>query len=270
VTRRLSHIGKELQSRIKVFFDSSPGLDATPLEICQSVLEDVERKVQPVGRGRRIFPYNQITVRLKQAETDRPGLEAAFNGMEAKVRERLGELQCEAPTAIDVRVSFVKKTPAGWTSDQQFSVDYNSETEAAVEPGEKPPRPPLHITIVRGAATEEAYTFTEPNISIGRTADPTDGLGRVRHNRVAFLDTVDGITETVGRAHARLRLEPKTGEYSIFDEGSSNGTSIIRDGATILVPPRDPRGVRVQSGDEIQVGRAVIRVSIQQALGSGL
>lgn len=265
MTVRLLHIGKELQSRLKVFFDSSPGPDATPLEICQAVLEDVEFKVQPVGRGRRIFPYSRITVRLRQAETDRPGLEAAFNGMGARVRERLGELQCEAPDAIDVRVSFVKKAPAGWTSDQLFSVDYHSDAETAAEPREKPPRSPLHITILRGAATEEAYTFTEPNISIGRTADPTDGLGRVRRNRVAFLDTVDGITETVGRAHARLRLDPKTGEYRIFDEGSSNGTAIIRDGATIVVPPRDPRGVRVQSGDEVQVGRAVIRVSYEKA-----
>jgi hypothetical protein len=244
-----------------VFFDSAPGPDATPLEICQAVLEDVERRAQPVGRGRKVFPYSRITVRLRQGETDRPGLEAAFGGMGARVRERLAELQCQAPDAIDVRVSFVKKAPAGWTSDQLFSVEYHSDAEASVEPREMPPRPPLQITIVRGAATEEAYTFTEPNISIGRMADPTDELGRVRRNRVAFLDAVDGITETVGRAHARLRLEPKTGEYRIFDEGSSNGTSIIRGGATIAVPPRDPRGVRVQSGDEIQIGRAVIRLS---------
>jgi hypothetical protein len=47
-----------------------------------------------------------------------------------------------------------------------------------------------------------------------------------------------------------------------MDEGSSNGTSVIRNGAAIPVPPRDPRGVRVQSGDEIQVGRAVLRLTI--------
>lgn len=262
MTGRLAHIGKELQSRLKVFFDSSPGPDATPLEICQAVLEEVERKVQPVGRGRRLFPYSRIIVRLRPPDADRPGFEAAFASMTARVRERLGELRCEAPGALDVRVSFVKKAPAGWAAEQLFSIEYPNDPEAAAEPREKPPLPVLRITVLRGAATDQAYTFTDPNISIGRTADPTDGLGRVRRNRVAFLDTVDGITETVGRAHARLRREPETGEYRLFDEGSSNGTSIVRDGTAILVPPRDPRGVRVQSGDEIQIGRAVIQLTI--------
>jgi hypothetical protein len=118
------------------------------------------------------------------------------------------------------------------------------------------------VAVLRGAATESTYTFSEPVISIGRSPDLTDDLGRVRRNRVAFLDTVDGVTETVGRAHARLRFDTVSKEYRLFDDGSSNGTAIIRGGATIAVPPRDPRGVRVQSGDEVQVGRAVIRVIV--------
>lgn len=257
MTGRLSHIGKELQSRLKVFFDTSPGPHATPLEICQAVLDDVERKVQPVGRGRRVFPYTRIAVRLCQADADRAGLDAAFTGMDARVRERLRELRCEAPPAIDVRLTLLKKPPAGWPSTQLFAVDYHGDAPA---PQPTSAAPALRVTVLKGAAAEESYTFTEPNISIGRTPDPTDALGRVRRNRVAFLDTVDGITETVGRAHARLRRDAKSGDYRLFDEGSSNGTSILRDGATIAVPPRDPRGVRLCSGDEIQVGRAVIKV----------
>ncbi len=116
--------------------------------------------------------------------------------------------------------------------------------------------------MLRGATTANTYTFTDSTISIGRSTDPTDELGRVRRNRVAFLDTVDGVTETVGRAHARLRFDGPTEGYRLFDEGSSNGTSIIRAGTTIAVPPRDPRGVRVQSGDEVVIGRAVIRVTL--------
>ena len=76
------------------------------------------------------------------------------------------------------------------------------------------------------------------------------------------IDTVDGITETVGRAHARLRFDAATGDYRLFDEGSSNGTSVVRDGDVIVVHRRDPRGVRVRSGDEIQVGRALLRITI--------
>jgi pSer/pThr/pTyr-binding forkhead associated (FHA) protein len=85
----------------------------------------------------------------------------------------------------------------------------------------------------------------------------------VRRNDVAFLDSVDGVTETVGRAHACFRCDQERGEYQIFDDGSSNGTWIVRKGTTILVPPKDPRGVRVESGDEILFGRAAVRVSIE-------
>jgi hypothetical protein len=37
---------------------------------------------------------------------------------------------------------------------------------------------------------------------------------------------------------------------------------LLRGGRTIRVPPRDPRGLRVQSGDEVQLGRALIRLTI--------
>ena len=58
-----------------------------------------------------------------------------------------------------------------------------------------------------------------------------------------------------GRAY-----DAATRAYWLFDDGSSNGTSIVREGTTIHVAPRDPRGVRVRSGDEVHVGRAVVRV----------
>ena len=49
----------------------------------------------------------------------------------------------------------------------------------------------------------------------------------------------------------------------MFDEGSSNGTHVIRAGTSIAVPARDPRGVRVRSGDEIQFGRARVRIKVR-------
>ena len=37
----------------------------------------------------------------------------------------------------------------------------------------------------------------------------------------------------------------------------------LRDGEMIVVHARDPRGVRVRSGDEIHLGRAVLRIEIR-------
>jgi hypothetical protein len=259
VKGRLSQIGRQW-SRLRDFFDGPPDADAPPLEICGAVLDALERRVQPVGGGRRVFPYNRIIVRVAPVSADRPALQAAFDTLATRLRARLEELQCDGPAAIDVKALFLKKAPDDWPQGRLFSIE--CENDPAPEPADIRRRT-LHIAVLKGAATAAAYRFREPAIYVGRSVEATDGNGRVRRNDVAFLDSVDGVTETVGRAHARFLLDERSGEYRIFDEGSHNGTWIVRRGVTIFIPPRDPRGVRVDSGDEVRLGHALIRVSIQ-------
>ncbi len=258
MTARLKEISRDWQTRLKRFFEGPLDAAATPLEICQAVLDDVEGKVEPLGRGRRSFPYNRVVIRINRSTpADSARLPAAFAALPERIRERLKELQCT--DAVDVKVAMLKKTPPEWAANQLFAVEYHS---SAPKPAASAEVVPVQIVVLKGAATSKTYHFTEPVISIGRTTNPTDDRGHVRRNRVAFLDKVDGVTETVGRAHARLRFDPNTRDYHVLDEGSSNGTAVLRGGATIPVPPRDPRGVRVQSGDELQVGRALVRLTV--------
>jgi hypothetical protein len=268
MTARLAGLAektRDLHARLKKFFDTPLDAASTPLEIRHAILDDVERRVEPIGRGLRVFPYTRLSIRIKQVQPDRAPLESALEGLEADIRERLREVRCEPPRVLEVRVVYLRKSPPEWRPDQMFAVDCarEAQVQAPVAPAAaSAPVPSLRVTVLKGAATETRYTFTDPVVSIGRSEDPTDALGRVRRNRVAFVDTVDGVTETVGRAHARLRFDQEAHEFRLFDDGSSNGTSIIRGGSTIAVQPRDPRGVRIQSGDEIQVGRAVLRVTV--------
>jgi FHA domain len=263
VTVRLLDIGKDLHTRVRKFFDTPLDERATPLEICQAVLQEVEEKVQPLGRGRRVFPYTRLAVRIRPSGNDGSAIDAAFADLDRRILERLEELRCDAPSSLDVTIETLESVPPAWPPDRFFSIEYHRANDAR---GAKHQAPPLlHITVVKGAATEPAFTFNEPNIAIGRTDEPTDGLGRMRRNRLAFIDVRDGVTETVGRAHARLRFDPTSGSYLLFDDGSSNGTAIVRDGATIPVPRLDPRGILVRSGDEIQVGRALLRIEIGEA-----
>lgn len=264
--RTLAGFGKDVHTRIRTFFDTPLGLEATPLEIAQAVLDTLERQVQPVGRGRRVFPFSAINVRVLATESTAPGVVAAFRDLEVRVLERLAEVRCEAPQALKVDVAPLTQAPGTWTPEQVFDIEY-----VAV-----PPAPPaiadrlataaavvtLHVTVLAGTVIDGPAAFTDATVSIGRSADPCDDQGRPRRNRVAFVDDADGINETVGRAHACLKRDRQTGEYRLFDEGSRNGTSIVRDGEVIAVHRRDPRGVRVRSGDEIHLGRAAIRVEI--------
>lgn len=256
MTRRFAQFTRNLQVRLERLFDAPLDADASPIEITQAVADEIERRVQAVGRGRRVFPYARVVVRILGTNGERPALEAAFAGLGDRLRERLAELGCETAGALDVRVVLLKKLPADWTPGRPFAIEYQAGAAARQTTGP----PAMTITILKGAASKKAYTFAEPLVAIGRTADPTDEDGRIRRNRVAFLDTVDGVTETVGRVHAQIRFDSGRGEYRLYDDGSSNGTSVVRDGAAIRVPPRDPRGIRLSSGDEIHVGRAVLRV----------
>jgi hypothetical protein len=272
---RLTSLGKGIQSRIRTFFDTPLDATATPLEITQAVLDEVERQVQAVSRGRRVFPFVEVTVRVCGTSASRPAMAAAFDGFGARIRERLTEVRCDPPRLLDVRVDCLDAAPAEWAAGRVFDVSFVADPAlAAAGPAAAASAargtatsiapPVLHVTVLAGTVEPTTGRFTEGTVSIGRSADPEDGLGRVRRNRLAFVDVVDGINETVGRAHARLRSDAVTREVRVFDEGSRNGTSILRDGEVITVHRRDPRGVRLRSGDEIRLGRAVLRIEIDE------
>jgi len=263
VSPRLWQIGRGLQGRVKDFFEAAPAADASPLELLQATLDQLERKVQAAGRGRRVFPYDRIAVRISQAGADAIAIDAIFRQLEERLRDRLKELQCESPEALVTSVT-INDEGAGQQGQPLLDVECFSE------PVERPAPAPasdkafqtVRITVVKGQCAAPDYVFEEPIVTIGRLVEATDAFGQIRVNDVAFLDVRDGVNETVGRAHARLQFDRATGHYHLFNEGSSNPTSIVRSGRTLRVAPRDPRGVRVQSGDQLQLGRAILRLTI--------
>jgi hypothetical protein len=254
-------MGRELQARVKNFFDGPLDPAASPLELLQATLAALEEKVQPAGRGARIFPYNRILVRIAQPSGDRDAITAVFRQLDERLRDRLRELRCDVPVSLTTDVSVIADADAPLLSVecvQDNVIQPASTTEATI--AAKPTT--VAIAVLKGTCEQPEYSFTEPTIAIGRTPDPVDALGNIRRNLVVFVDARDGISETVARAHARLQRNPDTGEYHLFNEASSNPTVLLRGGRSIRVPPRDPRGLRVQSGDEVQLGRALIRLTI--------
>jgi hypothetical protein len=262
VTARLWHLGRDLHSRLKDFFDDPLAADATPLELLHATLDQLETKIQPAGRGRRIFPYDRIMVRITQRSADVAAVQAIFSGLEPRLRERLQELRCDPPDVMEVSVSVCEADGDG--QQPVLSLECSAAERERPSPNVTATGyPALRLTVVKGQCAESEYVFEEPVVAIGRTAEPADAFGQVRYNHVAFLEERDGINETVGRAHAKLQFDPASGHYHLFNEGSSNPTSILRSGRVIRVAPRDPRGIRVQSGDQLQLGRAVLRVTVE-------
>ena len=151
----------------------------------------------------------------------------------------------------------LKKRPAAWTPTRWFSIDCQTRDEAA-RGAVSSSSPLLKVSVLKGSASRKSYAFTEATVLVGRTAEVVDRSGRVRANDLAFDDR----SATVSRAHARFKYDAAQRGYRVLDDGSARGTRVLRGGSSIAVP-HDPRGVRLESGDEIHFGDAVVRVTLE-------
>jgi hypothetical protein len=244
--------------RVKSLLDGRPGPDFKPLDVVAAVLQELEEQVVPAGGGRRVFPHNRIAVKvLLPRGAERSRFELALDDLEAKIRKRFQEIDCDAAYPLDVRIQFLKKAPAAWSAEQIFAVDLQKGSPE--RPVATTPAVSMRIQVLTAAGAKRTYTFSEPKILLGRTSEVSDGRGGRRRNHVAL----DEQNTSVSRAHARIVYDAARGGYRVLDEGSTRGTQVIRRGDHIKVPKNDPRGVLLKSGDEIQLGDVVLRVTIE-------
>jgi hypothetical protein len=263
---RAKQIGGTLFEAARRAVDPPLAADATPIEIRQTILDSIEQQVRPVGGGRRALPAPVITasVLAPPAPADRD-LKAALKRLEDDAIRRLQELQCEIPPRFAIEVTYLTARPDDWNAEQCIDLGFSDQARSRARTVKRPAQPPLQLTVVKGRALQDSYTFATTIIRVGRSETPTDSGGRPRHNDVAFLDDQAAENTTVTRAHARIQFSIVRGDYRVFDEGSANGTQIIRGGEVVVVQRSDPMGVVLQSGDELRFGKASVRVQI----GSG-
>ena len=239
-----------------------------PVEVRRGLLDDVEEMVQPAGRARRVFPYNRLTLHVLAAGApQRAAMQAVLGGDAealAMVQERLREADCVVPRDLEVRLRLVKKAGAEWQAGKAWHVSgerVETAVPAAAQTGtQAPAHASLQLTVVKGTASKKVFALGGERVYIGRQAEVLDKDRRVvRRNQVVFADTDDPANQTVSRAHAHIRILPN-GECRLFDDRSSYGTRIFREGETIAVPSGSPRGTRLRLGDEIYFGQACVRV----------
>jgi hypothetical protein len=257
VTGPLRDVTRTLRARVRTFFDSPVGADAAPVELLQAALDELETRVQPAGRGARVFPYNRVVVHVAQPEADRAAIEAVFSQLGARLRERLMEIRCEGPQSFTATVVVTDGR------DGEPVIRLECRNDAAAAPAAPLEAAALQIRVVKGQCDRVEHEFSGCAVSIGRGAEPADAFGRVRRNDIAFTDVRDGISETVARAHARIEFDPVARAYLLFNESSSNPTFLLRGGRSLRVTPRDRRGVRLESGDHIQLGLAIVAVTVR-------
>lgn len=236
-----------------------------PLEIMHGLVDAVEEEVQPAGRDTRVFPFNRIKVSVVAPTRDaRARFEAVFDGeppLQQRIIERLESAGCDVST-LTVKVVYVGEAKPEWSS-REYHVDFDRVAVSApvLQPA-RSPTPRIRLAVVAGTAEQAQYSFALARIDLGRCAEVRDRNHRLlRTNHVAFADTDAAPNRTVSRRHAHIRYAADLRQYRLYDDGSEQGTGVLRSGKTIAVPPGS-RGIRLHTGDEIVLGAARLRVAV--------
>src|SRR4030095_15275134 len=125
--------------------------------------------------------------------------------------------------------------------------------------------PAVTLVVSRGHAARRTHALRLRRINLGRLETVVDRTRRtMRRNDVAFLDHEDEISLSVSRAHAHIE-RGEDGGYRLFDDGSAQGTRVIRDGRSLDVPRGASRGLRLRDGDELELGLARVRFATGRA-----
>jgi len=238
-----------------------------PLEIVHAVVDAVDREIQPGGRGRRIFPFNRIRVSIltptREARDRFEAVLAGDSGLRPRIADRLESVGCKTPD-VTVDVSYLPRAQKNWR-DPEFDVRFAKEEAPVVVDVQRSGAARLDVAVVRGLTEKRTYSFTADRIDLGRGVEVKDTRSRlIRANDVAFVEGGGEINQTVSRQHAHIVCRPSSGEFRLYDDGSAQGTHIVRQGTTITVF-RGSRGVRLNSGDEIVLGDARLRIKISTA-----
>ena len=235
--------------------------DATMLDLRAAVIEHVEHSVVAAGRGTRVLPGPVVVVQVQaMGFKDARALGAVMEDLRAVLIDRLDAMKCTVPAHFQVQIKTVSRRPSGWDPDQRFAVVFEKAKSARVKGTDIVEPRGLRLAVSRGSAQKKVFDLLLPVIRVGRTRFPTDAQGHVRTNDIAFADDGSARSRSVGRGHAEIRFMPDTGTYRVFDQGSANGTRVLRKGRLSEVAPKDPVGIAIQPGDELHFGKAIVRV----------
>jgi len=228
-----------------------------PLEILHAIVDAVEKQAEPAGRGKYVFPFNRIRITIAaESPTHQARFEAVFASeprLERRIDDVLHAADCRSDD-VSVATTYVADCEGGW------KIDFDR-----VQP---PPReslteaPNLRVTTIHGETEKPTYVLAATRINLGRCAEVRDNRNRlIRTNHVAFSESSADPNPSVSRQHAHIDYAFDAAEYRLCDDRSAHGTSVVRNGSTISVPS-GTRGIRLQSGDEISLGDARLRIEI--------
>lgn len=264
----LRKIEQSLDNRLRGIFGGSreePGAREA-VELYRDALDRIAARTAVGKRGERVFPFNRIHIELRAPDAERRAvLQALFDPAQLleDIRNALAGERASAPEDLQAEVRYLPDAPEDLAIQCEKIAPPEPEAPAPPPPPRSFPLVPVLLRTLTGAASESVFVADRPHLNIGREHNVTDTQGRaVRRNDLWFPEGADEANATVSRTHAHIRFDTATGEWRIYDDGSSLGTYLFRNGGRIDVPGHAPRGVMLRPNDEIYLGQARLRLEI--------
>ena len=257
---RLHDLERRIDEKLRgLLRSSSPDQKRELLEVHRAVLDDVAAHVDTLLRGKQTFVYTQLDVQVLLPDPAlRRSYELVFveaDALSRDIRQRLEDQRAELPAHLFVQVELVPELPPD-VAARGFDVHYGSapaqqRSEEVTE---------VRFTILAGAAQQQELLLKKKRINLGRLAEVIDAEQRLtRQNDVAFREDAPAPNQSVSRAHAHIQFDSEKAVFRIYDDRSAHGTTVVRDGNVIPVPPGPSKGVALRDGDEIVLGQARLR-----------
>jgi hypothetical protein len=216
--------------------------------------------------GKNVFPHDLIRIELLGIPDDQKAVfqsEFVTNYFAEELKRALTRSSYRFPADLTVEFHTSSRLPE--KGESWLSV--GSSLRRRVVDSLAQPTSFATLTVLNGSANQMKVTLRKTRTNIGRTVEVFRTAGPSRRNDLVFLDE-DEVGKTVSREHAHIVRSSVKGEYRLLNDrnyrGESNcGLWIVRDGLSYPVH-RSSRGTLLQSGDEIHIGTAVIRFSLEK------
>jgi hypothetical protein len=229
-------------------------------EIRVAVIDEVKAKSHRAS-GKHVFPYNLIEVELRGIPESQVGV---FEGdflagyFAQEIKTSLSRSNYRFPSDLEVKITATAMIPL----EHEPWIVVRTAQRTPVVHAAVPQTCPAKLMVINGVANLQELPIEKARVNIGRTEEVFRGGGPSRRNDLAFTEDSER-NGTVSREHAHLIRSAKTGECRLFNDrnykGEANcGLWIVRDGLSQPVH-RGERGTVLRSGDEIHLGRTVIR-----------
>jgi len=246
-------------------FAQGPSSEPPEVAEIRLAIHDQVRAGSYRSGGQRVFPSNVVHIRVRGIAESRAPL---FTGkffrayFEQELRSHLDKNEIRYPEDLRVDVDVTSALPA--PGEQWVQVEMETQDRAAA------PRRAARLVVMEGRANAPEIALSKARTNIGRTVDVYRSEGLYRRNDLAFTADTE-INRTVSREHAHIIHDRAAGEYRLFNDRWYNreeaqtpgpATWIVRDGLSHEVH-RSARGTRLEPGDEIHFGKAVVRFQIK-------